>query len=1068
MKNTNTKIEAKFDEASDTQLPFVELLVNLGYQYISRSEVIKERNGGTDKFILQDVAFASLSRINDYEIDGEKIKFSPKDIKEAIDSLESIQYEGLIDTSKEIFNLLMPTTGGKSIKVFHKGKSTSKDFRFVDFENIKNNSFHVALEYEASGRGNIRPDIIVFVNGIPFAIIENKKKGVDISEALNQHIRNQGTDKCPRLFIYPQLLVASNGNELLYGTTGTPSKFFVSWQEKKENKIDEYVSDEEINKKVKKYLEKKIDEKIYQQILADLNTYNYNHTQQLDRTPTVQDHGVISLFEFERFLDLCKNYVLYDAGVKKISRYQQYFAIHKMLKRIEEKEETETGIRRRGGLVWHTQGSGKSLTMVMFVKALIESPHIKNPRIIIVTDRRDLDKQISETFKNCNLKKGVYRTATGADLLSQIKKKNLNVVTTLIHKFDAAAKKMKFVDNDDNIFVLIDEAHRTQGGSANLEMNRIIPNACYIAFTGTPLMKAERASWKKFGSYIDKYTIDDALRDKIILPLIYEGRYVEMEQRGKQIDIKAERIISDVTNEDDKKRLEKNIDKDILRSNPGLIEEIAEDVAKHYIANFQGTGLKAQLVAPSKFAAITFQKYFEKLEKIETAIVISDESGIIDEEDTHKKEVDNYLKTVKEKYSSLSNYERDVIDSFKNQESGTEIIIVVDKLLTGFDAPRNTVLYLAKDLKDHNLLQAIARVNRLFDNDLKPKTAGFIIDYSENAQNLQYAMQLFSNFDEDDLKNALIDVNEKIKDLEADYSIVHDFFNGVKKDDSEALILKLQDNADREKYYENLNSFVRTFNECMTLQDFSKKFTDIDLYQKELKKFLELRNIASLRYADRTDLHQYKLSLIKILDKYIDASSVELLTEPIDITNTLQFQKAIDTLHTDSAKAEAIAAQTEKTIEEKYQEADPEFYKKFSHKIKKLIEDMHNGKLADAKAVEQLKLLQDKALNKKDDSLPKEISSTPGADVLYRNLHGLAEKDLLRVVLGIRNIIGKEAIIDWQKNPEIQRIIKNKIDDFVYDVVRGEWAIELSHEDMKKIVDDSLDLARKNYELFSV
>jgi len=254
----------------------------------------------------------------------------------------------------------------------------------------------------------------------------------------------------------------------------------------------------------------------------------------------------------------------------------------------------------------------------------------------------------------------------------------------------------------------------------------------------------------------------------------------------------------------------------------------------------------------------------------------------------------------------------------------------------------------------------------------------------------------------------------------------------------------------------------------MTLQDFSKKFTDIDLYQKELKKFLELRNIASLRYADRTDLHQYKLSLIKILDKYIDASSVELLTEPIDITNTLQFQKAIDTLHTDSAKAEAIAAQTEKTIEEKYQEADPEFYKKFSHKIKKLIEDMHNGKLADAKAVEQLKLLQDKALNKKDDSLPKEISSTPGADVLYRNLHGLAEKDLLRVVLGIRNIIGKEAIIDWQKNPEIQRIIKNKIDDFVYDVVRGEWAIELSHEDMKKIVDDSLDLARKNYELFSV
>ncbi len=419
-----------FDEAKQSQLPFIELLLNMGYSYISTEEALQQRGGDTSNFILADIAAEKLMEINSYEIDGVEYKFSEKDVRVAVDELEHIQYEGLIDTAQKVYNTIMPTSGGKTIKVNHGGKKVSKNFKFIDFENIEKNSFHVTVEYVASGKQNIRPDIVVFVNGIPFAVVENKKSGVDVKEAINQMNRNQGPEFCPKLFTYTQLLVGTNGKELQYGTTGTPNKFYAVWKEKGADQ-------EELSEKLISLIEKRIDTDIYTQVLADLNGYTEGHTQRTGRLPTEQDCGVMFLFDPKRLLDLTKNYILFDAGVKKLSRYQQYFAIHKMLKRVEEEEVTDHGIsRRKGGLVWHTQGSGKSLTMVMFVKALIEDPRILNPRVIIVTDRRDLDKQIKDTFKNCNLKKEVVQATSGQNLIDLIKEKDLSVVTTLVQKFE--------------------------------------------------------------------------------------------------------------------------------------------------------------------------------------------------------------------------------------------------------------------------------------------------------------------------------------------------------------------------------------------------------------------------------------------------------------------------------------------------------------------------------------------------------------------------------------------------------------------------------------------------------
>ncbi len=1055
--------EVDFNEAMQSQLPFVEMLINLGYEYISADEALRQRGDDASNFILRDITLDQLKRINSYEHKGSEYKFAEKEILEAVDELENVPFEGLIDTSKKVFNLLMPTTGGKSVSVLVDGKRVSKNVKYIDFENPENNAFHVTVEFPADGRDSIRPDIVVFVNGIPFSIIENKKGSVEVDKAINQHLRNQRIEYCPKLFAYTQLLVGTNGNSIRYGTTGTPLKFYSEWKEKDVLKEDQ-------DKVVQSIIKKAIDPEVYSQLLKDLNGYTFNHKQDKNRIPSEQDRIVDSLFQKDRLLDLCRNYVIYDAGVKKMARYQQYFAVKKIFERIT-KDDGDSD-KREGGLVWHTQGSGKSLTMVMFVKALIDNPHIKNPRVILVTDRRDLDKQLGDTFKSCGLKKKVHRAKSGQDLLDKIKEKDLSVITSLVQKFESAAKKRTgFVDEDKDVFVLIDEAHRTQGGIANLEMNRVLPNACYIAFTGTPLMKKEAPSYAKFGGYIDKYTIDQAITDKVVLPLIYEGRYIEVEQNKEQIDRHMERITKGKTKEQIQ-QIQAYIDRSIIKDNPGIIRDITYDIEEHFVSNFQTTGLKGQIVAPSKYSAVLFKRYLDESGKVDSAVVISGESGIIDEEDTHKKEVVDYLENISQKYRSLKSYEDEVIDSFKYNDDGIELLIVVDKLLTGFDAPRNTILYLAKDLKDHNLLQAIARVNRLFENEGTPKTVGYIIDYSENAKNLDRAMKLFGNFAAEDVENALFDTDAKINELESAYSELHDLFKGLPAD-HEAFIQHLEDEAERRLFYDLYNKFTRLFNECLSLKDFPTTFKHIDTYKKELKKFTELRGEVRLVHADEIRLDEYKKPLIKLLDKYIDAKGVELLTERVDITDPERFGQVIEELGSDKSKAEAIAALTQKTIHEKENE-DPEFYHRFSEKIEKIIKRMREGKMADAEALGQLKLIKDEVVEKKDTNAPMNIQEVEGASIFYRNLsadfdkYKIDNKDYTEIILNMMEVIRVEAIIDWHKNAEAKRIMASRLDDYLYDVVKVEMGIDMTGEEAMEIVLKTIDLAVSNHDKFHV
>ncbi len=1065
-----------FDEARQVQLPAVELLISLGYEYISVSEALRERGGDERNVILRDIARAKLMEINSYELDGEKMQFTPRDVNEAIDELENLPFEGLQKTAQNIYRMIMPTSGGKTVEV---RKGDSKNFRFIDFAEPHNNAFHVTVEYTVVGKEEIRPDIVCFVNGFPIAVIESKKHTVSVEEALEQMVRNQGVEYAPKLYTFAQILVGSNGTDFRYGTTGTGEKFYAVWKEKPREKGEADL--ERLDARVKELIAQPIAVGVYQELLNDLSRGQSHHEQLCDRPITAQDRSIVALFTPERLLDLTKHFVIFDAMEKKIARYQQYFAIEKMRRRVMEKEAApEGGERRRGGIVWHTQGSGKSLTMVLFVKALIEDEHIKNPRVIIVTDRRDLDRQIKGTFENCGLKKDVVQAKTGQHLLDLIQEKNLGVITTLVQKFESVAKKREdFVDPDENIFVLIDEAHRTHGGMASLEMSRTIPNACYIAFTGTPLMREEKESWRRFGAYIDKYTIDDAVLDGNVLPLIYEGRFVPLVQNAKKIDelvdrVKERAIHKYQSNGEEDKREEESVNREALVNNPQRLREIVHDIESHYKMELQGTGLKAQVVAPSKFAAVKMQQMFLESGLVKSAVVVSDESGIVHEDDYRRQEVVDFLDKIKDTHSSIEEYEKEVIRDFKDNADGVEVLIVVHKLLTGFDAPRNTVLYLAKSLRDHDLLQAIARVNRLCDKGKKQKTSGYIIDYSENAQHLKSAMQLFGNYEEDDVHGTLVDVGEKMQELAQAYAAIHDIFRGVhgaKTVEPFMEVLKAEDT--RVEFNAAVNTYTKLFSECLALKDFNENFKDIDLYKRELRKFVELRKLSRFRYGERTDFNEYKFALMRILDQYVDTEGgVERLTEKIDVRDIAQVRKAVEEIVDSKEKAEAIATQVNKTIHDREAE-DPVYYKSLSERVEEIIRAMREGRMQDLVALEGLEELLIAANEKKQASVPSQIEAEHGADLFYRNLlphferfHLISDQEVM-LSLSVFKIIKEFAIVDFEHNVDVQRRMRSALDDYLYDGFPSEWNVSLSSRERGDIVAAMVELAKHNHELFS-
>lgn len=1047
-----------FDEASSSQIPALLQLINLGYDYIPRNEVNNHRESKS-QYILHDIAKKALRDINEDII-------SDKSIDEALYALEKTKLDdGMIKASEDVYSNLL---GGVSVPEIIDGKKTSPQLKFINWQEPEKNVYHVVAEFEIEEDQNRRPDIVLFVNGIPFAVIECKKASVPVDEAVYQMIRNQKFAQTPKFFLFPQILIATNINEIKYGTMQTPFEFYSVWKEKD--------APADYETKVLENINKPIDDNTVLQVCKDLRRKDYvHHTKE---SLSAQDLGIYALLSPSRLLDLVRNFIIYDNGIKKITRYQQYFAIKKTLQKI--KNFDENG-KRRGGLIWHTQGSGKSLTMVMLVKNLIEE--VKNPRVIVVTDRTDLDIQIRDTFAACNIKKGVVQATSCKNLLELIEHNPQDVITTLVHKFD---KPTDFVDDDNNIFVLIDEAHRTQSGDANMMMNKILPKACQIAFTGTPLMKkvpdrlvgkemSKSQSIEKFGGLIDEYTISEAEKDGAVLPLIYQGRFVD--QKIDEIADKFyERLAGRFSESERKDFAKKCISSSVLEETSQRIEMIALDVNDHFVKNFQNTGLKGQLVAPSKYAAIMFKQALDLLGEIRTEVIISDTLADEGKDDTlseHKKIVTDYMTKQKHLYGSIESREKQIIRDYKKNPDGCELLIVVDKLLTGFDAPCDTVLYLAKQLKDHNLLQAIARVNRVYDgaDGKQSKTVGLIVDYSKNAKNLKSALELFSHYDPQDIDRALLDTDSQINLLNSIYDRLHATFKDIKdKQNTNDYVEYLKKNEKvREDFYGDVNKFIKQFSVCYSLYDFhSKMDTDKLLeYKKDLKRFVEIKKTTQLSLAEKVDFSKYKDQIMKLLDKYVTAKDVEVLSKEISLSDMREFNQYIEDDKnglSDKSKADAILAQTKKVIKERY-EQDEAFYGKFSELIDKILQELKQAKKEDLAALlAQAKECQKSVTDYEDSDIPEKLRRNKIYHPFYRNIRKFFksdESDYAQIVEDIVQIIKAHKIVDFQNNTSVKREIFFAIEDYLFDEVDE----KLSADTIEQIVNTAWNLAVQNKDM---
>lgn len=1056
-----------FIEDHISQIPALQLLQNLGYTYLTPEEVLKERQDKLSNVILEDILEQQLMKINEINFKGKVYPFSPASIRGAIDAIKNVpMFDGLVTTNSKIYDLL---TLGKSFEESIGNDRKSFTINYIDWNNIENNVFHVAEEFEVnrtSSDKKYRPDIVLFVNGIPLCIIECKRPDIKepLEEAKSQHLRNQQEDGIPHLYKYSQILLALTSNKVQYATTGTPRKFWATWKEQKLKETD-------LQELVNKPLSDEQKDKLFADRFKYVRKY-FDNIEAEGRLVTEQDKLLYSLCQPQRLLELMYKYIVYDAGIKKIARYQQYFAIQDTLERIK----IIRNERRQGGVIWHTQGSGKSLTMVMLAKAISLEPEIVNPKVIIVTDRIDLDKQISDTFKSCG--KVVKKATSGEDLGNIIADNKETIITTVINKFQAALRKKKVIDDSKNVFVLVDESHRSQYGSANALMQKVFPNACYIGFTGTPLMKKEKSTAVKFGGIIGTpYTINQAVEDEAVLPLYYESRLAVQNVTQNSIDKYFDIISRDLTDKQKADLKKKFSTRRILNEAEQKIANVALDISQHFEHKYKGTGFKGQLTVPSKAIALKYKKYLDELGMVTSEVVISapdTREGNDDIYEENSSEVNQFWKRMMDRFGNESEYNAQIINQFKNAPE-PELLIVVDKLLTGFDAPKNSVLYIARSLKEHGLLQAIARVNRLAEG----KDYGEIIDYYGLLTELDEALLTYSNigdFDEEDIQDALVSAQEEIKKLPQLHSDLWEIFNGINKYDIEAYEQHLKYEDDRDKFYDKLSQYSKVLQLALGNFKFLEETPEkkIVTYKNDLKFFLNLRVSLKSRYAESIDRKEYEAKIQKLIDTYVTSDEIIQVTEPVDIFDTEKFKAEVEKKVSTRSKADTIAYRISRTISEKWDD-DPIFYKKLSELLKEAIAKYSKQIMDEAERLKndnaylnRVTEILTMARTRTGDDIPISILNNEVAKAFYGVVFEKIKKydatkdSAAELALKIDKIILDNQYVDWIKNTDLQNKIINGIEDVLFEF-KDTNKIDITFDDIDFIIDESMKIAKRRY-----
>ena len=1022
-------------EINASQRPALALFEAMGYTYISPADCDKQR-GSRYHVLLRDILRGQLRRLNRYAYAGAENEFSAANIERAMEDLDEPLTDGLVRTSEKIYDALLL---GKSYpETVGDGKMLSFNLRYIDWDNPQNNVFHVTEEFAVDSRDrqhNARPDIVLFINGIPFAVIECKAPHIPVEEAVGQMIRNQQAAYIPQLFKFAQFVVATNKNAVKYATVGTPKKFWSVWKEQ---------DDEWLQTRLKALVP--------------------------DRMPTEQDRNTVSLFSRERVFELIRYFILFDANVKKVCRYQQFFAVREIMKTIAESDEHGN---RRSGVIWHTQGSGKSLTMVMLAKYILMELKDCHPRVVIVTDRKELDAQIAATFAHKRLT--TARATSGRHLVELVNSARADVITSIINKFNTV-ERQEVKNPSRDIFVLVDESHRSNYGLMATRMRSVFPNACYIGFTGTPLMKSEKNTMARFGRLIHKYTIRDGVEDGAIVPLIYEGRFVEQKVDEENIDLWFKQTTRRLTEaqREDLRRKWSSIRR--LTSTDARIKRIALDISEHFIEGYKDTGFKAMLATNYKRDAIRYLECFEQFGDLNCAVVISPpdmREGVDDADEGADDLVVSFWNKMMQQYGDADRYEEAIKNRFCDGE--IDILIVCSKLLTGFDAPLCQVLYIDKELKEHGLLQAIARINRLHEG----KDYGLIVDYRGLIEKLDTAMDMYSgagleNFDGGDLKGVVVDVMSAIGNLRSAYTQLVELFAPVGSiSDAEAVEVFLADDKMRQDFYTLLCAFGRALHLVLNAEQAYNALSkeERQKYQDTFIFFSKVRRSVKLQYCDAIDNAEYEPLMQNLLDTHLSVAGLKKITSPIDILNKDDFEKELEELGSLRSKADAIASRMTRSISEKRDE-NPAYYDSFSKRIRDALALYKEKVISEAEYLAKMRtIMGDYHAGRSTVSYPERIKNNVHAQAFFGVLTALFDEVederitpdfVAEVSEEITKIVASHSQVDWTNNKTIHDRISQDIDDLFYKYEK-EHGLKLSFDLIDKIIDNVKTVALRRF-----
>ena len=1080
-----------------SQVPALVLLAAMGWEILPQVECETLR-GRTSRMLLEGTLTSQLLKINGFNYRGKDYQFDPADAAEAIRQLRPDPHvqRGLVGTNQLLHERLVL---GATVSKTTEGDKKSYTMRFIDWDNPENNLFQATPEFtvdRADGKSTCRCDIVLLVNGIPFGVIENKAPGVEVMKGVRQLLAYQAHDAIAPLFHTIQLLLATNKNDVLYAAVGSGRKFWLKWREHHDDKA--------IGRLVNQPLAAKQMNDLFTGDFASARGYYDELRSAGEVAVTEQDRVVHALCQKSRLLEMARTFSLFDDGKRKVARHQQYFGVKAVIAQMKQRDSEG---RRTGGVVWHTQGSGKSLTMVMLGQALTLDREFNSPRLIIVTDRKDLDAQISRTFRNCD--RQVRRADTGADLLELIQGKTTDVITTVINKFETAVERSAgFKDEDPNIVVLVDEGHRTQHGSLATNMRRLMPKACYVGFTGTPVLSKDKPTIGRFGGIIrPAYTIEDAVKDGAIVPLIYEGRFVAQHVQQGSIDKWFEKVAAGL-NEDQMQDLKKKYSRiNVLGQTEHAIYAKAVDISEHFNRVWKDTGFKGQIVAPSKPAAIRMKEILDSLGQISSEVIISgpnkrDSGDEIDDEGAPEEQgkVEAFWKKMMTEHGDEDRYNTKIVEDFKGP-GGPDVIIVVNKLLTGFDCDRNAALYICKPLAEHNLLQAIARVNRNcelplegggVDEDGEPLTLqkqyGYIYDYEGLLEELNAAMctyKALQGFDPEDLKGVVTPIHEIISELPKAHRKVLDLFKPVKnKLDHEQMEQLLRDDQIRDEFSKLLSAFARVLEQALAAEKVYDHFTagQIEQFKGDWRRLTNLRRSAALRYQDEIDMREYEPRILQLLNDNIVANPAEMIIHPVNLSNQAEVNDAVDAYglasggakETARAKADRIERAAKRYLRENYKDADPAQFKKFSEMIDEALKAYAQKRLDDQELAESLeKIAQQIVSGKRDEPFPDKVRGDSDAvaffgvilprvaDILGENADA-AEK-AAEIATKVKALLIEHRIVRFWANEAALNRFKGALDDYFFDYVGRKMGLKIAVNELDELQAALIKVAQSRF-----